>query len=158
VDLRRAEGELTAVLGAWALASGVGGGLAWVAGGRGGRPGLAAFGRQTVAWGAVDGVIAAAGVTRRVRGTSAPSVDDRARRRLRGILVANAVLDVGYVATGVVLAVGAPRLERRWPARAGTLAGTGLAVVVQGSALLVLDSVFAARLAPPQPGAAAVPS
>jgi hypothetical protein len=86
------------------------------------------FGRQTLVWGAVDGAIAGAGARRRAsKGPTDPS-------RLRRVLLVNAALDVGYVAAGAELV-----RRGRWP-------GDGLAVVVQGAFLLVLDSAAARAL------------
>lgn len=116
------EEQLTRVLGGWAAASvAVGAVLA-------ARPGTRGFGRQTVAWGAVDGAIAGVGAWRRTaKGPTAP-------RRLRRILLLNAGLDVGYLGAGA------------WLVRDGRWRGDGAAVVVQGAFLLVLDSVAAFRL------------
>ncbi|MEG7677117.1 hypothetical protein U2060_15360, partial [Listeria monocytogenes] len=76
------------VLGAWAAASvGVGAVLSV-------RPATRGFGRQTAAWGAVDGAIAWAGARkRRAKGPTEPG-------RLRAVLLLNAGLDVGYLAAG----------------------------------------------------------
>lgn len=121
------EQRLTRVLGGWAAASAaVGVGLAL-------RPATRAFGRQTALWGAVDGAIALVGARRRVsRGPTDPA-------RLRRVLLANAGLDVGYVAGGAWLL-----RDGRW--RGGRWKGDGAAVVVQGAFLLVLDSVAARAL------------
>jgi len=116
------EERLTRVLGVWAAGS-VAAGLALSV-----DPRTRGFGRQTAAWGAVDGAIAAVGVRgRRRRGPTDPA-------RLRRVLLVNAGLDVGYLAVGA-------RLVRhdRWR-------GDGLAVLVQGAFLLVLDTTAARRL------------
>ncbi len=120
MDAATVETRLTTVLGTWAAASVVvGGALAPSTRTRG-------FGRQTAAWGAVDGAIATVGArNRRRRGPTDP-------RRLRRVLLVNAGLDVGYVVTGAALL----RTDR-WR-------GDGAAVVVQGAFLLVLDT-WAAR-------------
>lgn len=119
------EERVTRVLGAWAVASvATGAGLASRSASRG-------FGRQTAAWGLVDGVIVAAGLLgRKRRGPTDPV-------RLRRILLVNAGLDVGYVATGVGLV------------RHGRWRGDGWAVVVQGAFLLILDAAAARALARP---------
>ncbi|PWD51369.1 hypothetical protein C8046_12560 [Serinibacter arcticus] len=104
------------------------------------RPHATTFGRQTLAWAAIDGLIAAAGS----RGVAEPPTDaDDARaraRRMRTLTAVNAVLDVGYVAGGVFLT--------RWrnPPRP-TVAADGAAVILQGAFLLVLDTVHARRFA-----------
>ena len=118
------EARLTRVLGRWAAAStAVGAALAL-------RRATRGFGRQTVAWGVVDGAIALVGARRRAsRGPTDPE-------RLRRVLLVNAVLDVGYLATGA------------WLVRDGRWRGDGAAVVVQGAFLLVLDAAVARALHP----------
>ncbi|GMA33293.1 DUF6992 family protein [Litorihabitans aurantiacus] len=111
-----------------AIASGVVGAAALAVGLVPGRRAAFAFGRQTLAWAAVDGVIAALGR----RGSSRPENDGDARdraRRMRTITAVNAVADVGYVAGGLALA--------RWKP---SLRADGVAVVIQGAFLLVLDT------------------
>ncbi|HVM27676.1 MAG TPA: hypothetical protein VM433_08390 [Mycobacteriales bacterium] len=122
------EQRLVAVLGTWAAASTlVGAGLA-------ARPATRGFGRQTAAWGLVDGAIALVGARRRAsRGPTDPG-------RLRRVLLVNAGLDVGYIATGLALA--------RHPRAPERLRGDGAAVVVQGAFLLLLDLTAAAALRP----------
>jgi hypothetical protein len=121
------EQRLTQVLGGWAVGSLVAGtGLSL-------QPATRGFGRQTAAWGAVDGAIALVGARRRAaRGPTDPA-------RLRRVLLLNAGLDVGYLAAGAALVL-APA------ARARGLRGDGLAVLVQGGFLLVLDTVAARAL------------
>jgi hypothetical protein len=139
------EGTLLAILGAWSLASVLGGAVLWAAGHRGGRPALAAFGRQNLAWGAVDGAIAAWGWRGRRRrhvvlAGAGPAMRDvqagQHARRMRRLTGANAVLDVGYVGAGAWLATRAPR--RR---------ADGWAVVLQGLFLLLLDARYVLRFA-----------
>ncbi|SCX46210.1 hypothetical protein SAMN03159343_1763 [Klenkia marina] len=122
------ESRLTTVLGTWAASSlALGAVLA-------ARPGARGFARQTAAWGAVDGVIAAVGArNRRRRGPTDPA-------RLRKVLLVNAGLDVGYLVAGAALL-----RSDRWR-------GDGAAVLVQGAFLLALDSAAAAAL-PPAPTA-----
>lgn len=119
------EERLTQVLGGWAAASVLAGAVLAL------DPRSRSFGRQTAAWGAVDGAIAYAGVRgRRRRGPTAV-------RRLQRVLLLNAALDVGYVAVGARLA------------RGGRWRGDGAAVLVQGAFLLVLDTSAALALAVP---------
>ena len=93
------------------------------------------FGLQTLMWGAID--LALAAVTRR-RGTVPQT------QTLRRILLVNAALDVGYVAAGAHLAVRTPTFGGRLqPADAR---GHGLAVVLQGAALFVIDRTAVRRL------------
>lgn len=116
------EEQLPRVLGAWAAGSVVLGAALSLS------PRTRGFGRQTAAWGAIDGAIAWAGVRgRRRRGPTDPD-------RLRTVLLVNAGLDVGYLALGARL-----RRTEAWR-------GDGLAVLVQGAFLLVLDTAAAARL------------
>ena len=116
------EEQLTRVLGAWAAGS-VAVGALLCAHGR-----TRGFGRQTAAWGAVDGAIAYVGARRR----AAKGPTDRAR--LRRVLLVNAGLDVGYLAAGA------------WLVRDGRWRGDGAAVLVQGAFLLTLDATAASRL------------
>lgn len=123
---------LARALTAWSLASlAVGGGLlACRAGGR-----ADGFARQSVAWGAVDLVIAGLGSRAREPEADEPA----AASALRRLLLLNAALDVGYVAAGALL-------WRAGRVRGRDSTGDGVGVMVQGAFLLVLDSVCAARL------------
>jgi len=121
------EERLTQVLGGWAAGSVVLGAALSLS------PRTRGFGRQTAVWGAVDGAIAYAGVLgRRRRGPT-----DRVR--LRRVLLLNAGLDVGYLGVGAALAGGRHVRGRAYR-------GDGLAVLVQGAFLLLLDTTAAARL------------
>ncbi|GHE11135.1 DUF6992 family protein [Klenkia taihuensis] len=122
MDAALVETRLTTVLGAWAAGSVVLGGVLAT------RPATRGFGRQTAAWGAVDGAIAAVGArNRRRRGPTAPA-------RLRTVLLVNAGLDVGYLLAGAALL-----RSDRWR-------GDGAAVLVQGAFLLLLDGTAARAL------------
>ncbi len=116
------EQRLVQVLGGWAAASVLVGGALTAS------PRTRGVGRQTLAWGAVDGAIAYVGARRR----AAKGPTDRSR--LRRVLLVNAALDVGYLAAGAELV-----RRGRWP-------GDGLAVVVQGAFLLALDTTAARAL------------
>jgi hypothetical protein len=109
--------------------------LAWLRVGARRSALLEHFAIQTAAWGAVDLALAAV-----ARGTLAPR-DVAAATRLDRFLWLNIGLDVGYVLVGLALLTVGWRLGRRLG-----LVGAGLGVVVQGSALLVLDLVLAARI------------
>lgn len=116
------EQRLTRVLAAWGAGSVVAGAALAL------RPDTRGFGRQTAAWGLVDGAIAYAGVRGRARhGPTDP-------RRLRRVLLANAGLDLGYLVAGA------------WLVRRPRRRGDGAAVLVQGAFLLVLDSAAARAL------------
>ena len=115
------EQDVVRVLGRWAVGSLVAGGLLSL------DPRTRGFGRQTAAWGVVDGAIALVGARRQAAGrTTEPA-------RLRRVLLVNAWLDVGYLATGA------------WLVRRTRWRGDGAAVVVQGAFLLWLDSTAARR-------------
>lgn len=93
------------------------------------------FGVQTLMWGAID--LALAAVT---RGSS----EVPKTQTLRRILLVNTALDVGYVAAGAHLAARTPTFgDRLRPADAR---GHGLAVVLQGAALFIIDLTAARRL------------
>ncbi len=141
------ERRLLTTLAAWSAVSTLGG-LVLLAGGRrlragpgGGRAAvLTGLGRQAIAWGLVDAGIAAVGAGR----AGGPEPDDAAAagraRRMARVTGVNAVLDVGYIAGGALLARrGARRVG------AGSGAGDGLGVVVQGAVLLWLDARHARR-------------
>ena len=118
------EEQLTRVLGRWAAASVLVGTPLLL------RPRTRRFGRQTVAWGVVDGAIAYVGSRRRTaKGPTDPA-------RLCRILLLNAGLDVGYCAAGA------------WLVRRTRWRGDGLAVLVQGTFLLVLDATAARAVRP----------
>ncbi|MGQ7297380.1 DUF6992 family protein [Quadrisphaera sp. KR29] len=141
--VEQVEHRLQRSLSAWVALSAVGGAVALAAGRSRTDPALRAFGVQTLLWAAVDaGVLAASR-----RGTTPPA------GRLRALLLANAAADVGYVGLGAALAARPQRVPRRLRRRGTTdaaLRGHGLAVVLQGAALLVLDCTSAARLRPPR--------
>jgi hypothetical protein len=98
-------------------------------------PLLTHFGLQMTGWGIVVGAIAAIGW----RGSHLRDVSSAAR--LERLLWMSIGLDVGYVAVGAVLAVAAWALARKM---AGI--GAGIAIVVHGVALLLMDLQFAAAV------------
>lgn len=140
MDARVVTTGLTATLGAFGLASIVGG-TAMSLSGRGAGP--AAFGQQSVAWGVVNTAIAGFGAWRSRRG--APD-----SHRLRTILLANAVLDVGYVTVGALIA--RQRITFGGRINPDAAVGHGTAVVVQGTGLLTLDLAAATLLSLPAGG------
>lgn len=93
------------------------------------------FGIQTAAWGAVE--LALAVVTR----ASLDHRDLAAATRLDRLLWLNIGLEVGYVLVGLTLLVAGWRLGRRHG-----LMGAGSGVVVQGSALALLDLLLASQI------------
>lgn len=93
------------------------------------------FGIQTAAWGALILALALAGLQRlELR-------DLAGATRLDRFLWLNIGLDTGYVMVGITLLVLGWRVTRRLG-----LVGAGLAVVVQGSALALLDLVLASQI------------
>ena len=135
------EERLQTALAAWAALSVAGGTGLWWTGWRSERPALAAFGRQNVMWGIVDGVIAAVGFARRSH-----AADPKRARDLRRLLLGNAALDVGYIAAGAAAIASRDRLAE-WPRYSEAAAlGDGTAIIVQGTFLFALDSVTAFRL------------
>lgn len=93
------------------------------------------FGIQTAAWGAVILALALAGLQhlelRNLAGAT----------RLDRFLWLNIGLDTGYVMVGVTLLVLGWRMKQRLG-----LVGAGLAVMMQGSALALLDLVLASEV------------
>lgn len=94
-------------------------------------PFLHHFGLQTAAWGAIELVLGLLSF----RNLAPRDLQDAAR--LDRFLWLNLGLDTGYVAVGATLAITTWLLGRRWGG-----VGAGLAIVIQGLALLVLDAQF----------------
>ncbi|HYJ76872.1 MAG TPA: hypothetical protein VEV65_14790 [Kineosporiaceae bacterium] len=132
-DAAEVERRLLVTLAAWSTWSIGVGGVLWQLGRRERAPHLRSAGRTTVAWGAADAAVVAWGVWRgRSRRDDDPTARARRMARLTGV---NAALDVGYAAGGALLAA---RPSRR---------GTGLATVVQGLALVYLDTRYCLEFA-----------
>lgn len=94
---------------------------------------LSHFAYQTAAWGVVVGAIAAASWHfLRLRDLSGAA-------RLEHLVWLNVGLDLGYVAAGAMLAITAWKLGRRL----GPV-GAGVAIVIQGLALFLMELQFAA--------------
>ena len=98
-------------------------------------PLLTQFAAQMAAWGSVLAAIAT------VRWTTLPTRDLSSAARLERLVWLNIGLDAGFVGIGAVLAVTAWLVGRR----AGLL-GSGIGVVMQGLALLVIELQFAAAI------------
>ena len=109
--------------------------LAWLRAGRRRSALLEHFGLQTAAWGAVElslGLI--------LRGSLAAR-DLSGATRLDRLLWLNVGLDGGYLLVGATLVVTGWSLGRRMG-----MVGAGIAVVLQGIALALLDLVLASQI------------
>jgi len=137
------EKTLTKALVAWSVASvSIGLSLALIGRKMDSAP-VSQFGRQNAVWGAVDAAIAGVGLmTRRKRGVLSDDQVKRELRKLRNLLVINAVADLGYIAGGIAVA----SRSRRGVSSLRMGAGDGAAIVLQGVFLLVLDVSQAVRL------------
>lgn len=141
--LAAVEKTLTTTLVGWAAASVAVGVPLALLGKKTDNPSLHEFGRQTAAWGAVDAAIAGIGLlSQRRRGALAPKQAEGQMRKLRTLLAVNAVADVGYMAGGIAI-VGRSRRGQR-SLRMGV--GDGVAFVMQGAFLFILDVSQAMRL------------
>lgn len=137
------EKTLTTTLVNWSIASVVIGTSIALVGKKLEQKDAVQFGRQTAIWGGVDAVIAGIGLlSQRRRGTMSETQTDKQIRKLRGLLVINAVADVAYVAGGI--AVLSQSKRKKSSLRMGP--GDGLAIVIQGAFLFVLDVSQAKRL------------
>lgn len=147
-DVWTESGRLAKVLGGWSALSILTGVACAVLGWRRSNPVLSGLGRQSVAWGAVDGAIAAFGARNAGEDRTGASADPVARaRRLRTVLALNAGLDVGYLAVGTRLARRRPKRSDGTGLRTRDTRGDGLAVLGQGAFLLALDTAYARRMA-----------
>ena len=93
------------------------------------------MGEQFMAWGAVDGALALAGMwmgRRRQVISGDPERQMKDARNLQRVLLVNAGLDVFYVLGGAGLALGRGRSDETWR-------GRGLGVMIQGGFLLAFD-------------------
>jgi len=97
-----------------------------------------AFGWQCIGWGGVNAALAAVGVWRASRPRQATTAE-RATG-LRRLLLANAALDVLYLAGGLLL-YGSGRRRK-----SAVRSGSGAGITVQGMFLLVFDLMHASRV------------
>lgn len=109
--------------------------LAWLHRGRRMSALLGHFGIQTAAWGTAELAFGAISLT------TLATRDLAAATRLDRLLWLNVGLDTGYVLVGLTLLAAGWRLGRRLG-----MVGAGLAIVVQGSALALLDLVLASQI------------
>lgn len=96
------------------------------------------FGLQALSWGLIDALIAWFGRRSAMRKLAQPqgTVDVVGEaRRFRLILLINALLDIGYILGGW--------LVKRSAQGRGQRAGMGWGIIVQGTFLLIFDSVLA---------------
>jgi len=131
LELETVQRETLVTLGTWSALSIVSGGLGLMLAP---DPFGRAIATQAVAWGAIDGGIAAWGALQ------PGGVQDPARRQedLARLFGLNALLDVGYLALGAWLA-SSERPDQR---------GHGTGVLIQGTFLLVLDGLRTWQLWP----------
>jgi hypothetical protein len=122
---------------AWSVMSMLGGSLLW----RWGSPFGRGFGIQALVWGAIDALIAAAGLlSQRPTGTAlTPHTGERQATKLRRLLWFNTLLDVGYVLGGLWLARTKGKTDAYWR-------GHGWGIVVQGKFLFWFDLYHALRV------------
>lgn len=109
--------------------------LAWLRAGAHRSDLLQHFAIQCIGWGLVDAVFA---------GVMLPRLamrDVSGATRLDRVLWLNIGLDGGYILVGITLAVVGWKLSRHLK-----LVGAGIGVVVQGTALALLDLVLAAQI------------
>lgn len=125
------------VLGGWSALSVGSGAVGWATAD---SPRIRAFHQMNLAWGAVDGAIAVAGLVG-ARNEEPPEDNREAIRRdvaLQNALLLNAGLDVAYVVGGSALwTMGTERNVDR-------LVGWGQSIALQGGFLLVFDVTLAA--------------
>ncbi len=137
--LRSAERDHLRRVGAWGLANAAGGLALALASDRDTDPVRHGFAVQSAGWGLVNTGIAAAGLTfgGRGDGPGTPGEALAAESRWGQILVLNLGLNAGYMMAGGALAwAGGRGIDR-----GDELRGHGMAVIVQGLGLLVLDGV-----------------
>jgi hypothetical protein len=126
-------------VGAWGLASLVGGTALALGQDREDHPSRHGFGLQTAAWGGINTAIAAGGLLLGGRGEAPHTLSEAVGReeRWNRILLVNVGLNAGYMMTGAALVMASHRgLERGDEVR-----GHATAVILQGLGLLVLDGV-----------------
>ena len=125
-------------VGAWGLANAVGGAALWLASDAEGPPGRRAFGLQSAAWGAVNTGIAVVGLA---GGAGEPTADWAAalgaENGYADVLLVNLGLNVGYAAVGATLWT----VSGRGVSNPAAWRGHGIALVVQGAGLFVLDGI-----------------
>ena len=125
-------------VGAWGLANAVGGAALWLSADAEASPGRRAFGLQSAAWGAVNTGIAVVGLA---GGADAPTADLAAalgaENGYADVLLVNLGLNVGYAAVGATLWA----VSGRGVPNPDAWRGHGVALVVQGAGLFVLDGV-----------------
>jgi hypothetical protein len=126
------------VLLGWAVGS-IFAGLLWM---RSRSEWLRGFGSQFLGWGAIDGVIAAAGMSGAAKneqrlnaGEITPDEHTRQAANFERFVWLNALLDVGYMLGGWVLARRSPNDRRRQ--------GMGWGILAQGAFLFIWDILLA---------------
>lgn len=90
---------------------------------------------MTLYWGVINGLIGAFAVLTVLMAFDMYSSDPATQQKAQGLFEFNSLLDVGYIAVGLVVAyVGKSVSDRRL--------GYGKAIIVQGVFLLVLDGLL----------------
>ncbi|MDT0632472.1 DUF6992 family protein [Rubrivirga litoralis] len=138
VDLGDAQRAHLWRVGAWGVANAVGGAALWLASSPETSAGWRAFGLQSAAWGAVNTGIAAFGLA---GGAGDPAADWAAalgaENGYADVLLVNLGLNVGYAAVGATLWA----VSGRGVADPAAWRGHGIALVIQGAGLFVLDGI-----------------
>lgn len=138
VELSDAQRAHLRRVGAWGLANAVGGAALWLASDAETSPGWRAFGLQSAAWGAVNTGIAAVGLA---SGAGDPTAGWAAALAAENgyadVLLVNLGLNVGYAAVGTTLWA----VSGRGVSNPDAWRGHGIALIVQGAGLFVLDGV-----------------
>ena len=125
-------------VGAWGLANAVGGAALWLASDGEASPGRRAFGLQSAAWGAVNTGIAVVGLAGEADGPTADlAAALGAENGYADVLLVNLGLNVGYAAVGATLWA----VSGRGVSDPEAWRGHGVALVVQGAGLFVLDGI-----------------
>lgn len=134
MDTEQVEHQARRALGAWSATSATAGVGLWLVGRWVGQPVVRTVGVQSLLWGANNGALAALGSV--TSGVALPAAQVRSARW------ANVAVDLVVITSGAVL-VARPRSAPRWlswPDRSSHPRGHGLALLVQGVAMLAIDA------------------
>ena len=99
------------------------------------NPFMDAVGFQFLIWGFIDALIALAPpFFRKIRGNK--HVENLTK--LKKILIINSVLDLGYIAIGIIIFIGIFNINE--------YNGHGIGVIIQGSFLAIFDTYYAVKI------------